>query len=89
MGVLIATFSLPSSTKILANVPSFTASTSIVALSVSISQITSPTATVSPTCFTHRAKVPSVMVGDSAGMVMVVAMVCLPSASGVNGNTPL
>ena len=40
IGVLTATPSVPSSTRICATVPSSTASTSIVALSVSISQIT-------------------------------------------------
>ena len=49
-------------------IPSSTASTSIVALSVSISAITSPEATVSPSRTCHFASFPSVMVGDRAGI---------------------
>ena len=55
-------------TMILANTPSSWASTSIVALSVSISTKTSPAAKVSPSFFFHEAIPPSVMVGDMAGM---------------------
>src|SRR5437588_7911811 len=53
---------------ILASTPSSTASTSIVALSVSISASTSPALTVSPSLLTQRAILPSVIVGDSAGI---------------------
>jgi hypothetical protein len=45
IGVLTATFSVPSATRILASTPSSTASTSMVALSVSISAMTSPALT--------------------------------------------
>ena len=54
IGVFTATPSVPSSTRICASLPSSTASTSIVALSVSISAITSPACTSSPTCFSQR-----------------------------------
>ena len=45
IGVLTATSAVPSGTRILPSVPSSTASTSMVALSVSISAITSPALT--------------------------------------------
>src|ERR1700733_13250543 len=48
--------------------PSSTASTSMVALSVSISASTSPEVTWSPSFLSHLASLPSVMVGDSAGI---------------------
>jgi hypothetical protein len=59
-------------------VPSSTASTSIVALSVSISQTTWPDLTVSPTLTCHLASLPSVMVGESAGIRMLMDMPSLP-----------
>src|SRR6516165_3104203 len=68
IGVLTATSSVPSGTKILPSVPSSTASTSIVALSVSISAITSPDLTLSPSCLIHLARLPFSMVGDRAGI---------------------
>ena len=68
IGVFTATPSAPSSIRILATVPSSTASTSMVALSVSISQITWPDFTVSPTLTCHFASLPSVIVGDRAGI---------------------
>src|SRR5690606_4084327 len=49
-------------------------STSMVALSVSISAITSPEETLSPSFTCHLASLPSSMVGDSAGMVMLMLM---------------
>src|SRR5579863_1700797 len=49
-------------------VPSSTASNSIVALSVSISAMTSPAFTASPSFLCHLAMLPSVMVGDKAGI---------------------
>ena len=61
--------------------PSSTASTSMVALSVSISAIRSPGATASPACLSHLASVPSVMVGDSAGMRIWIGMSGLPKRS--------
>ncbi len=68
IGVLTATSLVPSGTKIFPSVPSSIASTSIVALSVSISAITSPVLIVSPSFLSHLARLPFSMVGDSAGM---------------------
>ncbi len=79
MGSLTATPSVPPSIRILAIMPSSTASNSIVALSVSISAITSPDATLSPSFKSHFANVPSVMVGDSAGIRILIAIVVSPS----------
>src|SRR6266849_5389290 len=66
---------------ILARMPSSTASTSIVALSVSISARTSPDFTLSPTALTHLAILPSVMVGDRAG-IRISTGIFLPGLSG-------
>ena len=74
MGVLTATSLVPSGTRILPSVPSSTASTSMVALSVSISAMTSPDLTLSPSFFSHLARLPFSMVGDSAGMRTSVGM---------------
>ena len=49
-------------------------SSSMVALSVSISAMTSPLSTASPSFFSHLARVPSVMVGDSAGIRIWMGM---------------
>ena len=68
IGVLTATSLVPSGTRILPSVPSSTASTSMVALSVSISAITSPDLTVSPSFFSHLARLPFSIVGESAGI---------------------
>src|SRR3954464_3551460 len=68
IGAFTETPSVPSATRIFVRVPSSTASTSMVALSVSISAITSPDFTASPSCFSHLASLPSVIVGDSAGI---------------------
>ena len=65
---------VPSATRILPSMPSSTASTSMVALSVSISAMMSPDLTWSPSFFSQRASVPSVMVGESAGIRMLVAI---------------
>ena len=59
---------VPSATRIRPNTPSSMTSSSMVALSVSISAMTSPLSTASPSFFSHLARVPSVMVGDSAGI---------------------
>src|SRR4029077_6972458 len=67
-GVLTATSSVPSGTRIFPSVPSSVASTSMVALSVSISAITSPDLTLSPSFFTHLERLPFSIVGDSAGI---------------------
>lgn len=59
----------PSLVKILNIMPSSWASTSIVALSVSISSRTSPATNLSPSLTRQAAMLPSVMVGERAGMV--------------------
>src|SRR5262249_46634133 len=82
IGVLTATCSVPSGITIFASTPSSIASTSMVALSVSISASTSPALTGSPSLFSQRAILPSVIVGDSAGISTSVAMVS-PTGSGV------
>src|SRR3569833_2300934 len=69
---LTFTLSVPSGTTILPILPSSTASTSMVALSVSISAITSPEETLSPSLTCHLASLPSSIVGESAGMVMLM-----------------
>src|SRR5690606_22884396 len=68
------TFSVPSGTRIDAIVPSSMASNSIVALSVSISARMSPDFTVSPSFTSHLARVPSSIVGDSAGIFSSIAI---------------
>ena len=68
IGVLTLTPSVPAGTRIFCSRPSSTASTSMVALSVSISAMTSPDRTVSPGFTCHLARVPSSMVGDRAGI---------------------
>src|SRR5580704_930104 len=74
IGVLTATSAVPSGTNILSIVPSSTASTSMVALSVSISAITSPDLTVSPSFLSHLARLPFSIVGDRAGINTSVGM---------------
>src|ERR1700757_4336710 len=54
--------------------PSSTASYSMVALSVSISAITSPVLTASPSFLSHLERLPFSIVGDSAGMRMLMGM---------------
>ena len=68
IGVLTLTPSVPAAIRILPSVPSSTASTSIVALSVSISAMTSPATILSPSFFSHLARLPSSIVGESAGI---------------------
>src|SRR5207245_11426672 len=72
---LTGTSWVPSGTRIFASVPSSTASTSIVALSVSISAITSPDLTLSPSFLSHLARLPFSIVGDSAGIKMLIRIV--------------
>ena len=72
---LTGTSCVPSGTRIFAIVPSSTASTSIVALSVSISAITSPDLTLSPSFLSHLARLPFSIVGDSAGIKMLIGIV--------------
>src|SRR5262245_36096000 len=64
----------PSGTRILPMVPWSIASTSMVALSVSISAITSPDLTASPSFLSHFARFPFSMVGDNAGISTCVGM---------------
>src|SRR5205814_5587901 len=88
IGVLIGTWSVPSGMTILASTPSSTASTSIVALSVSISASTSPACTGSPTFLTQRAILPSVIVGDSAGISTSLAIYSSASLADPGPPTP-
>ena len=71
---LTLTPSVPAGTTLLPILPSSTASTSMVALSVSISAITSPALTVSPSFFSHLETLPSVMVGERAGIRMLIGI---------------
>ena len=64
---------VPSTWMIFAIIPSSWASTSIVALSVSISSRTSPVENESPSFTFQLAMFPSVIVGDIAGMVKFCA----------------
>src|SRR6476659_694223 len=73
---------------IFASTPSSTASTSIVALSVSISASTSPACTGSPTLLTQRAILPSVIVGDSAGISTSLAIYSSASVADPDPPTP-
>ena len=85
IGVLTRTLSVPSGMTILASTPSSTASTSIVALSVSISAKTSPARTVSPSLLTQRAILPSVIVGESAG---ISTSLVIPFLGVIGGSSP-
>ena len=71
---LTGTSCVPSGTTILASTPSSMDSYSIVALSVSISAMTSPALTASPSFFSHLARLPFSMVGESAGMRMLTGI---------------
>src|ERR1700730_8469637 len=64
----------PSGTRIFAITPSSIASYSMVALSVSISASTSPALTLSPSFLSHLARLPFSMVGDSAGIRILVGI---------------
>jgi hypothetical protein len=68
MGVLTFTPSVPSAIRISVTLPESTLSTSIVALSVSISAKTSPGLTVSPCLTSHLESLPSSIVGERAGI---------------------
>ena len=78
MSWLTGTSWVPSGTTILASTPSSIASYSIVALSVSISAITSPALTLSPSFLSHLARLPFSIVGESAGMRMLTGMAVQP-----------
>ena len=80
ISALTFTPSVPAGTTILATVPSSTASTSMVALSVSISAMTSPGEIASPSLTSHLARLPSSMVGDRAGIVMLMGISSSPYA---------
>src|SRR5436190_11937253 len=54
----------------------------MVALSVSISAITSPGFTFSPSFFSHLARLPFSIVGDSAGIRMLIGMGSAQRAGG-------
>ena len=75
MTAFTATPSVPAGATILARVPSSVASTSIVALSVSISHRMSPAWTVSPSFLSQLATLPSVIVGERAGIRIWIGMV--------------
>ena len=60
----------------------------MVALSVSISAITSPALTLSPSFLSQRASVPSVMVGESAGIRMFVAIGASPLRAAIHAPRP-
>ena len=60
----------PAGTRIFATYPSSIDSSAIVALSVSMSAMTSPALTLSPAAIFHSAMLPWVIVGDSAGIVI-------------------
>src|ERR1700681_2665945 len=65
---------VPSGTRIFAITPSSIASYSMVALSVSISARMSPDLTVSPSFLSHLARLPFSIVGESAGIRMLIGM---------------
>ena len=75
IGWLTGTSAVPSATRISPTVPSSTASTSIVALSVSISATTSPDDTLSPGLTCHLARLPFSIVGESAGIRISIGTV--------------
>src|SRR3954453_9575817 len=54
----------------------------MVALSVSISAITSPGFTASPSFFSHLARLPFSIVGESAGIRMLIGMASAQRAGG-------
>ena len=74
MTAFTGTASVPAGATILASVPSSVASTSMVALSVSISHRMSPAWTESPSSLSQLATLPSVIVGESAGMRIWIGM---------------
>src|SRR5262249_60544740 len=82
---LTGTSAVPSGTTIFASTPSSTASNSMVALSVSISAITSPVLTASPSFLSHLARLPFSMVGESAGMRMLMGIARSRSTRGGDG----
>src|SRR4051794_39915802 len=73
----------PSLTMILRKTPLESACISIVALSVSISASGSPMETLSPSFFNQREICPSSIVGESFGMITLVAIICLICGKGL------
>ena len=88
IGVLTLTPSVPSAISSFDTLPSSTASTSMVALSVSISAMMSPGLMVWPSLTSHLASLPSSMVGDSAGIRISVGMVSLRRRLGQRSADP-
>ena len=84
IGVLTFTPSVPSEISSFDTRPSSTASTSMVALSVSISAMMSPGLTVWPSLTSHLASLPSSMVGESAGIRISVGILLLFGVGWVN-----
>ena len=76
---------LPSGHNRLAMVPSSNAACSMVALSVSMSAITCPEVTLSPTLTCHLTTVPCSMVSESRGMVTLMGMAFGPGPVCVRG----
>merc|ERR1719397_2240371 len=76
----------PSSIIILATIPSSSASIDTTALSVWMSQRTSPAAIVSPSALCHLTMVPSSMVGLRLGMLTAVPGVLPPLAATAAGS---
>ena len=74
---LTLTAAVPSLTRISPSTPSSIDSNSIVALSVSISAIISPAIMLSPTFLYHFATLPSVIVGDKAGIKIFIVIINL------------
>src|SRR5262249_36545684 len=74
IGVLTATWSVPSGRTIFGRPPSAAGAIAILALSVALSASRSPGLTLSPSAFSQRAILPSVIVGDSAGIKTSVAI---------------
>src|SRR5208283_687444 len=82
MTLLTGTSAVPAGTTIFASTPSSMASTSMVALSVSISASTSPGLILSPSFFSQRDRLPFSMVGERAGMRISIGMEKLTSSCG-------
>src|SRR5262245_12933781 len=74
IGVLTLTPSVPAATSSFDTLPSSTASTSMVALSVSISAMMSPGLIACPSVTSHLASLPSSIVGESAGIRISVGI---------------
>ena len=88
MGVLTFTSAVPSATSSFDTLPVSTASTSMVALSVSTSQMTSPAFTCWPSLTRHLASLPLSMVGERVGITIWIGIPAL-SSSLQRGSDPL